>query len=241
MNNDNKAFSLIELSIVLIIIGLLVAGIIGGQSLIESAKVRSAINTFRDIEQQILAFKVKEDRLPGFCNNDIVVEGIYSCRFPYPYDGTNEEYGIPDYKVAPFVELYLSGISNFEPKNTDKVVWKSPWGTVMQNEGAYPGLFNNNHYPITIESFQIGAEDGYRHDIKEENLFLVAYNVNPSFKTSFVKKLDQKIDDGIFNHGKVRGACFDIKNGQPANLYSRSYENGDACHKIIYQTGIRYK
>ena len=239
--NSNKAFSLIELSIVLIIIGLLVAGIVGGQSLIESSKVRSAINTFRDIEQQILAFKVKEDRLPGFCNNDIIVEGVYSCRFPYPYDGTNEEYGKPHYTVAPFVELYLSGISNFEPKNTDKVVWNSSWGTVIKNEGAYPGLFNNDHYPIVVQGLQMGAESGYRYDVKEENLFLVAYNVEPSFKISFVKKLDQKIDDGIFNHGQVRGACFNIKNGQLTNLYSRSYENGDACHKIIYQTSIRYK
>ena len=124
--------------------------------------------------------------MPGFCNNDIIVEGIYSCRFPYQYDGTNEEYGIPVSEVVPFVELYLSGTSNFEPKNTDKVVRHSKWGTIMQNKGAYTGLFNNNHYPIAIERMQIGGEDGYRHDIKEDNLFLAAYNINPSFKISFV-------------------------------------------------------
>ena len=39
-----SAFSLIELSIVLIIIGLLVAGVTGGASLIQSAKTRALIN-----------------------------------------------------------------------------------------------------------------------------------------------------------------------------------------------------
>ena len=66
--NNNKAFSLIELSIVLIIIGLLIAGIIGGQSLIESAKIRSLINDFRYYEQSLYSFKLIKNRLPGDLN-----------------------------------------------------------------------------------------------------------------------------------------------------------------------------
>ena len=48
-NNNNKAFSLIELSIVLMISGLLVGGITGGKSLIESAKIRNVINEFNNL------------------------------------------------------------------------------------------------------------------------------------------------------------------------------------------------
>ena len=68
--NSNKAFSLIELSIVLIIIGLLVAGITGGKSLIENAKNRALINEIRGWKQAVNAFYLLKERLPGDLNND---------------------------------------------------------------------------------------------------------------------------------------------------------------------------
>ena len=74
--NNNKAFSLIELSIVLIIISLLVAGITGGKSLIESAKIRNVINEFNNLEKSIYAFKVIKDRLPGDVNNDGILDSV---------------------------------------------------------------------------------------------------------------------------------------------------------------------
>ena len=43
MKKNNKGFSLIELSIVLIIMGLLIAGVTGGASLVKSAKLRAAV------------------------------------------------------------------------------------------------------------------------------------------------------------------------------------------------------
>ena len=74
--NNNKAFSLIDLSIVLIIISLIVAGITGGKSLIESAKIRNVINEFNNLEKSIYAFKVIKDRLPGDVNNDGILDSV---------------------------------------------------------------------------------------------------------------------------------------------------------------------
>jgi prepilin-type N-terminal cleavage/methylation domain-containing protein len=60
-----SAFTLIELSIVLIIIGLLVAGITGGASLIKSAELRAVMAEARDYKVAANAFKTLKDALPG--------------------------------------------------------------------------------------------------------------------------------------------------------------------------------
>ena len=65
----NSAFTLIELSIVLVIIGLIIGGVLVGRDLIEFAKVRAQITQLSDIETQINTFKVKYNCLPGDCTN----------------------------------------------------------------------------------------------------------------------------------------------------------------------------
>ena len=49
VNNQRKGFSLIELSIVLIIIGLVISGVTAGSSLIETAKLRGLVAEIRSI------------------------------------------------------------------------------------------------------------------------------------------------------------------------------------------------
>lgn len=64
-SSKKSAFSLIELSIVLIIIGLLIAGVTGGASLIKSSELRSAISEARGYAVAVSGFYSQYNALPG--------------------------------------------------------------------------------------------------------------------------------------------------------------------------------
>ena len=70
MKKNNKGFSLIELSIVLIIMGLLIAGVTGGASLIKSAKLRSVITEFTNYRTAYNTYYAQFGKVPGACNDD---------------------------------------------------------------------------------------------------------------------------------------------------------------------------
>jgi prepilin-type N-terminal cleavage/methylation domain-containing protein len=60
-----EGFTLIELSIVLVIIGLLVGGILVGQDLIKAAEVRAQISQIEKYNQAVNTFRAKFGGLPG--------------------------------------------------------------------------------------------------------------------------------------------------------------------------------
>ena len=63
--NSESGFSLVELSIVLVILGLLTGGILTGQSLIRAAELRSITNEYNQYQTAIMAFEGKYLALPG--------------------------------------------------------------------------------------------------------------------------------------------------------------------------------
>ncbi len=62
---NSEGFSLVELAIVLIVIGLIVGGILKGQDLIESARMKSILSQVNDYRVATHTFMDKYDALPG--------------------------------------------------------------------------------------------------------------------------------------------------------------------------------
>ena len=58
-------FTLIEIAIVLVIIGLLLGGVLQGQQLIENSRVKSATNDFNGLAAAVFSYQDRYGRLPG--------------------------------------------------------------------------------------------------------------------------------------------------------------------------------
>ena len=65
MKRNQSGFTLIEIAIVLVIIGLLLGGVLKGQELINSAKVKNLATDFKNIPVYIYGYQDKYKALPG--------------------------------------------------------------------------------------------------------------------------------------------------------------------------------
>ena len=221
-NNNNKAFSLIELSIVLIIISLLVAGIISGKSLIESAKVYATISELRKFKQEVYSFKLLKNRLPGDLNGSGKIgdgsnQSYNNNSFGGNYVSNNINYGIPGRSVGPFVDLFINNISDFEPKKT-----------VPQNGGLYEG---NGGSPLSkaldcwyyfISEGSSDSPNDPNYLMPEKAFIICRKHPFPTRKYKYFMKIDEKIDDGIWNMGDFRSR------GRYGNL------NSNGSHHFFY-------
>src|SRR3954463_1841501 len=65
MLSRNKGFTLVEIAIVLVIIGLLLGGILKGQEMITQAKIKNSIADFSGISAAYHGYQDRYRRLPG--------------------------------------------------------------------------------------------------------------------------------------------------------------------------------
>ena len=65
MKKHQSGFTLVEIAIVLVIIGLLLGGVLKGQEMINSAKVRNAVNDMNGVTAAFNAYIDRYRRMPG--------------------------------------------------------------------------------------------------------------------------------------------------------------------------------
>ena len=231
---NNIAFSLIEFSIVIIIISLIIAELIGATSLVKTAKYRAISAEMFDWPKVAFIFQHMKGRLPGDLNQDEFIDGDSNfpenIKFPYPYDGTNSEYQKPNYFTAPFVELYLANLINFKPLKTSistnlkTLADNKALPKVKHIGNAFYFFKYSNESSTTKNNWLYHAINSNAISIHDDGYFTIDPHIH--------KYIDTKYDDGIYNDGRIRGAC---KNNKGENsTYDKAIEDKQKCGELMY-------
>lgn len=207
-DRGRSGFTILEISIVLVIIGLIVGGVLVGRDLIHAATIRSDISTITEIQTAINTFKLKYNCLPGDCAN----ASAFGLGSNGNGDGMIEQYNI---NVVP--HLYESVFA-----------WQhlGAAGLIRGNYDADPnGATNLTCGPSTCPQSKINTGDAlflsgvadvytflnsvpiYGSGLTSNNanigiFWLSTDGVDSNMNVNDAFALDSKLDDGIADTGR---------------------------------------
>lgn len=221
-SNENHGFSLVELSIVLVILGLLVGGVLSGQSLIRAAELRAVTSEYSRYVTATQSFRDKYFALPGDMTNATAFWGVahatpatcvttassspLTCNgngdgILLPSAGSNESFRFWQHLAnAGLIEGTYNGITQ-GTSSFSSTTANSPISKLSQ------GLwFAWNWNGITSDS---SVFDGNYGNILQIGGFLLNNEARtPLFKPEEAWNIDTKLDDGLPGRGKMIGRDF---------------------------------
>ena len=200
MNRKQSGFTLVEIAIVLVIIGLLLGGILKGQELINSARVRNLADTASGVQAAYFGFLDRYRRVPGDWDATSASTAI----------GTTVNNPSPD-----------ANTNNGRIDNPGAAVWKEPnamWEQLAKAgfiQGSYLGTNaaptqDNGLAPLNAFNapMVVGRTDEYRVDTGSPStrLHLITGRFIPA---KVMRELDVKVDDAIPTTGTLRSVDVD--------------------------------
>ncbi len=187
--NRQSGFTLIEIAIVLVIIGLLLGGVLKGQEMINSAKVKNIANDFRQIPVYIYGYQDRFRAIPG--DDARVVANISGTLATSPA-------GVQGNSV-------INGLWN-SSTNTDEsfLFWQH-----VRLAGLAAGptdIANPNYTPRNADNGIMGIQSNVAFaTITLPTAMTGTYIIcSDGILGKFVKQLDVTLDDGESSTGSVR-------------------------------------
>ncbi len=267
LNKQQNGFTLIELSLVLVIIGLIVGGVLVGKDLINAATIRSQISQLESFDMGVSVFKQKYGALPGDIRNPQDFGLAYDATTD-AYCNTNNVYGngiIQDQTgVYPIVwtacEQYYFFL-HLKDANLIKDLPQKWLGLFSYGCTAIAGV-----YPQTIDcqypAAKLGTGGFIATSLSDGSLayFLGVTNKDPSLSNPYrmidistgavitpteAYKLDTKLDDGKPLSGKIKSAILPATADTVADNCLTSVANNTynltkstvACNLLIKSSG----
>lgn len=189
VKSQQSGFTLVEIAIVLVIIGLLLGGILKGQELINSAKVKSLITEMRNIQTEIYGYQDRFKQLPG--DDARVVANLGATATP----GTGGTSGNGQIEGA----LFPAAAATVE----SAVFWQH---LRLANLASGPtSLADPQYYPLNSNNGRIGVNTATTAQLWIATMPTGGTQICTKQITGrFAKQIDTALDDGVSNTGSVR-------------------------------------
>jgi len=220
-SSKKSAFSLIELSIVLIIIGLLIAGITGGASLIKSSELRSVMGEARGYAVSVNSFFTQYDRYPG--DSDTAVGTNNQCAGDRDnlieylnntaanscaegLDAWNDLKDIGAIDLALTLSSSLTGTGTGTKANIDSMVpvTNIPGSKTKGNGWAFDNILNVTNEALSQNYVVLTGVTVSGKTKLIDTGTATDRAASPALSAPDALSIDSKIDDGKTNAGNIR-------------------------------------
>ncbi len=179
-----SGFTLIEIAIVLVIIGLLLGGILKGQELINSARVKNLATDFRNIPVFIYGYQDKFKALPGDDPAAVAHLGATASQGAIPPAGNGVIDGAWDSTTA---------------TNESYLFWQH-----VRLAGLAPGSTTvgaSDYVPLNAVGGRIGIQSAKPFTTMNSGTWFIC---SAGITGKFAKQLDSQLDDGVTNTGAMQ-------------------------------------
>ena len=135
---SQKGFTLVELSVVVLVAGLMLTAVMKGQSMLETARAQNLYNDIKNVESLLGQYESVKGRLPGDCNSDGLIGFLLN-------DSTRFSTVAAD--QATRAELYGDSAVIVLPNTTGGVLTKTvscPVGTAVASDEANANIWVND-------------------------------------------------------------------------------------------------
>jgi prepilin-type N-terminal cleavage/methylation domain-containing protein len=192
MRKEQAGFTLIEIAIVLVIIGLLLGGVLKGQELITAARVRNIISNQDGVKAAYFGFLDRYRALPGDYSEGNARANIPGCSGCFGGDGNGQIQTVPE-SIHVWEHLSKAGFITGSYVSGDTSPSVSPGVNTPTNPYASPvQLIFDNVYQDPASPVPA------RHNLKTGN----------NIPSDIMAEVDRKIDDGLGTGGQFRFSTF---------------------------------
>ncbi len=201
-NLNQKGFTLVEIAIVLVIIGLLIGGILKVQEMITNAKLKRIESDMAGLATAMFSYQDRYWRLPGDDNRASFRFAIYAPADPVDGDGSGSIDGV--WNITPTLDVTAAA--------TDET---NLFFAHLRASGLIPGSGIDDTKPSNNFGGQIGIQDG--------SLGISGHVMIIGPIEGFIAKiLESRLDDSDPASGRIRSG-FIANTMAPAGIPEASY------------------